>query len=379
MAGGFARNFLLPEGRAIVATDGVEGQAAADAPGPRPARGQGPEAAEAQATVLAGAVIPITARAAGGGRLFGSIGPADVAEAILATKGVEVDRRHIVLPEHIKEIGELRRDRGAVRRRRHRGDRGGQRRQLSGRSRARYPPGSASQPGSHVVQWSRVHDTGGPDVVRARACHIVPRVQLCARRLMHRRPRLSTGTARYTDVLRNKHDLSTPFGALAVPRQRSVRVRGAVVQAFDDTRPRPLRAAPPAPSGRGSPRTTSRRRSRCSGRCSCPTTRRRSGIEQCSAQDFYKPAHGHIFGAIRALIERGEAIDAVTVTDELQALGSARGDRATAPSSSRCWPTRRRSPTPGTTPRSSRSTRCCASSSAWRARSPTSATRCPRT
>ena len=62
-------------------------------------------AAEGQASVLAGAVIPINARAAGGGRLFGSIGPADVAEAILAAKGVEVDRRHIVLPEHIKETG----------------------------------------------------------------------------------------------------------------------------------------------------------------------------------------------------------------------------------------------------------------------------------
>ena len=42
VAGGFARNFLLPEGRAIVATDGVEGQAAADAAGSRPAGGQGP-------------------------------------------------------------------------------------------------------------------------------------------------------------------------------------------------------------------------------------------------------------------------------------------------------------------------------------------------
>ena len=31
-----------------------------------------------------------------------------------------------------------------------------------------------------------------------------------------------------------------------------------------------------------------------------------------------EPLHGHIFGAIRALIDRGEAIDAVTVTDELQ-------------------------------------------------------------
>ena len=34
VAGGFARNFLLPEGRAIVASDGIDGQAAADAARP---------------------------------------------------------------------------------------------------------------------------------------------------------------------------------------------------------------------------------------------------------------------------------------------------------------------------------------------------------
>jgi large subunit ribosomal protein L9 len=54
---------------------------------------------------LAGAVIPISARAAGGGRLFGSIGPNDVVEAIRAAKGVEVDRKGVLLPEHIKETG----------------------------------------------------------------------------------------------------------------------------------------------------------------------------------------------------------------------------------------------------------------------------------
>ena len=89
---------------------------------------------------------------------------------------------------------------------------------------------------------------------------------------------------------------------------------------------KPSTTPDPAPSGpprirraaRGCRRTTSRRRSRCSGRCCCPTMPRRSGIERCSAEDFYKPAHGHIFGAIRALMERGEAIDAVTVTDELK-------------------------------------------------------------
>ena len=84
VAGGFARDFLLPEGRAIVATDGVEGQAEQMRRGRdlREAKDRG--AAESQATILAGAVIPLAARAGGGGRRFGAIGPADVGEAIRA-------------------------------------------------------------------------------------------------------------------------------------------------------------------------------------------------------------------------------------------------------------------------------------------------------
>jgi large subunit ribosomal protein L9 len=105
VAGGFARNFLLPEGRAIVASDGIEGQAQQMRRGRDLREAQDRTAAEAQATILAGAVIPMSARAAGGGRLFGSIGPADVSDAIRAAKGVEVDRRHVLLPDHIKETG----------------------------------------------------------------------------------------------------------------------------------------------------------------------------------------------------------------------------------------------------------------------------------
>jgi large subunit ribosomal protein L9 len=105
VAGGFARNFLLPEGRAIVATDGVEGQAEQMRKGRDLREAQDRSAAESQAKILAGAVIPLSARAGGGGRLFGSIGPADVVEAIKAAKGVEIDRKHVVLPEHIKETG----------------------------------------------------------------------------------------------------------------------------------------------------------------------------------------------------------------------------------------------------------------------------------
>jgi large subunit ribosomal protein L9 len=105
VAGGFARNFLLPEGRAIVASEGIEGQAEQMRRGRDLREAQDRGAAEAQASLLAGAVIPISARAASGGRLFGSIGPADVVDAIKAAKGVEVDRKHVVLPDHIKETG----------------------------------------------------------------------------------------------------------------------------------------------------------------------------------------------------------------------------------------------------------------------------------
>jgi large subunit ribosomal protein L9 len=105
VAGGFARNFLLPEGRAMLASDGVEGQAQQMRRGRdlREAKSRGE--AEGQATILAGAVIPLAARAGGGGRLFGSIGPAEVVEAIRVHKGVEIDRKHVLLAEHIKEVG----------------------------------------------------------------------------------------------------------------------------------------------------------------------------------------------------------------------------------------------------------------------------------
>lgn len=105
VAGGFARNFLLPEGRAIVASEGIEGQAGQMRRGRDLREAKDRTAAEAQATILAGAVVPISARAGGGGRLFGSIGPADVVEAIKKVKGVEVDRKHVVLAEPIKATG----------------------------------------------------------------------------------------------------------------------------------------------------------------------------------------------------------------------------------------------------------------------------------
>jgi replicative DNA helicase len=42
-----------------------------------------------------------------------------------------------------------------------------------------------------------------------------------------------------------------------------------------------------------------------------------AAVETCTADDFYKPAHGHIFDAITTLYSRGEPADPVTVADEL--------------------------------------------------------------
>jgi len=106
VAGGFARNYLLPNGRAILATDGVESQAAAMRRGRDLREARDREAAEAKATVLAGAVLTVPVRAGGGGRLFGSVGAADVVEAVRSQKGVEIERRHVGLDEPIKTLGD---------------------------------------------------------------------------------------------------------------------------------------------------------------------------------------------------------------------------------------------------------------------------------
>jgi len=105
VADGHARNFLLPKGKAITATDGAVAQAAAM----RKARdlrvAADREAAEAQAAILAAASLVITARAGNEGRLFGSVTAADVADVIKSATGIEVDRKRVTLPQ-IRAVGE---------------------------------------------------------------------------------------------------------------------------------------------------------------------------------------------------------------------------------------------------------------------------------
>jgi replicative DNA helicase len=93
-----------------------------------------------------------------------------------------------------------------------------------------------------------------------------------------------------------------------------------MVQAFDD-RPRHLRPAPEGGGSGGGPRVPPHNleaEESLLGAMLLSSDATAAAVEICSAADFYKPAHGSIFGAIIDLFERGEPVDAVTVTDELR-------------------------------------------------------------
>ena len=64
------------------------------------------EAAQALAAQLGSQTIQVKARAGEGGKLFGSVTAADVADAVLAQTGIELDRRKVVLDEPIRELGD---------------------------------------------------------------------------------------------------------------------------------------------------------------------------------------------------------------------------------------------------------------------------------
>jgi large subunit ribosomal protein L9 len=104
VADGYGRNFLLPRKLAVLA----------DERNTRRLAHQKRLAASRQAKVLAaakelagkitGTAISIKRQAAAEDKIFGSVTNQDIAEA-LATQGVEVDRRTIVLDEPIRNIG----------------------------------------------------------------------------------------------------------------------------------------------------------------------------------------------------------------------------------------------------------------------------------
>ena len=101
---GYARNFLLPQGIATLATKGNVKQIGQERDALLKKAAVEKSTAEAQADRMSGISLEFVRKAGEGGTLFGSVTSMDIAEAIQA-KGYEVDRRKIVLKDTIKETG----------------------------------------------------------------------------------------------------------------------------------------------------------------------------------------------------------------------------------------------------------------------------------
>jgi len=102
---GYARNYLVPRGYGMRWTRGGEKQVSTiqRARDVREVRDLG--SADALKTRLEGLAVKITARAGESGRLFGAITPQEIADAVKAAGGPDVDRRRIQIGAPIKTVG----------------------------------------------------------------------------------------------------------------------------------------------------------------------------------------------------------------------------------------------------------------------------------
>ena len=106
LADGFARNYLVPRGQALVASAGIEAQANAMRRSRDVKDGRERDAAEQVARTLVPAVIALKAKTSGSqGKLFGSVTTMEISEAVTAQTGIELDRRQLHLDEPIKSLG----------------------------------------------------------------------------------------------------------------------------------------------------------------------------------------------------------------------------------------------------------------------------------
>ncbi len=105
VASGYGRNYLLPRGFAMPWTRGAEKQVDLIKRARAAREIRTVEDARSVAGQLEKLTARLTRRAGSNGRLFGSVGPADIAAAIRASGGPDVDRRKIAVPGPIKSTG----------------------------------------------------------------------------------------------------------------------------------------------------------------------------------------------------------------------------------------------------------------------------------
>ncbi|AMO37702.1 50S ribosomal subunit protein L9 [Thauera humireducens] len=104
---GYARNFLIPQGKAKRATQANLAEFEARRAELERVQAEKLAAAQEAAAKLEGVTVQVSRKAGMDGRLFGSVGNADISEA-LAAQGFTIDRAAIRMPEGpLKQVGEV--------------------------------------------------------------------------------------------------------------------------------------------------------------------------------------------------------------------------------------------------------------------------------
>lgn len=105
---GYGRNFLIPNGKAVMATPDNKAKFEARRQELEKAAAEAVAAAQVRADKLNGLTVQIACKAGDGGRLFGSIGTTDIAAAVTAAAGLEVNKNEVRMPDGvIRLLGEF--------------------------------------------------------------------------------------------------------------------------------------------------------------------------------------------------------------------------------------------------------------------------------
>ena len=103
---GYGRNYLIPQGFAIVANESNKKQLAENLKQAAHKAEKVKTDAEEKAVKISAASLTLATKAGDTGRIFGSITTTQIAEALKA-EGVEVDRKQISIEGEVKEVGEF--------------------------------------------------------------------------------------------------------------------------------------------------------------------------------------------------------------------------------------------------------------------------------
>jgi large subunit ribosomal protein L9 len=105
VAPGYGRNYLVPRGLAMLWSRGAEKQIELIRRARSAREIRGLDDAREAASKLASMTVRLQTRAGGGGRLFGSISTAEIADAVKAAGGPALDKRKIEVRNPIKTVG----------------------------------------------------------------------------------------------------------------------------------------------------------------------------------------------------------------------------------------------------------------------------------